>query len=429
PFTDHAELHAFGTHIIVGGEGCYFRDETGRKILDGLAGLWCLNVGYSCRAIAEAVSKQLERLPYYPSFFNSTTEPPIRVAKFLAEKAPARINHTIFSNSGSEAIETALKVIRAFWKLKGRGSKKKILYRSFSYHGVTLGATSLTGLPNCQEPFDLPLADFLQVPAPYAYGARTELSEDAYGDWCIEETRRVIVEQGAETIAALFAEPIQGAGGVIVPPARYLPSLRKLCQQSDILFVADEVITGFGRLGDWFASNLWDLDPDLLCVAKGLTSGYLPLGATMLCDEVAETILSGGYFAHGFTYSGHPVCGAAALANLKEIESLELIPRVRNDLGPYFQRKLEEISDHRAVAEVRGKGLIAGIELLPSEGRAALTPSSMLGTKAWSLIREEGAMVRGIRNLIALAPPLVISHQEIDELFRCVRRGLDKLWN
>ncbi|HEY5813193.1 MAG TPA: aminotransferase class III-fold pyridoxal phosphate-dependent enzyme, partial [Terrimicrobiaceae bacterium] len=252
PFTDHAELHAFGTHIIVGGEGCYFRDETGRKILDGLAGLWCLNVGYSCRAIAEAVSKQLERLPYYPSFFNSTTEPPIRLAKFLAEKAPARINHTIFSNSGSEAIETALKVIRAFWKLKGRGSKKKILYRSFSYHGMTLGAASLTGLSNCQEPFDLPLADFLQVPAPYAYGARTELSEDAYGDWCIEETRRVIVEQGAETIAALFAEPIQGAGGVIVPPARYLPSLRKLCQQSDILFVADEVITGFGRLGDWF---------------------------------------------------------------------------------------------------------------------------------------------------------------------------------
>jgi putrescine---pyruvate transaminase len=427
PFTDHSELHAFGTHVVVEGEGCYFRDETGRKILDGLAGLWCVNVGYNSKAIAEAVKEQLERLPYYPSFFNSTTEPPIRVAKFLAEKAPARVNHTIFSNSGSEANETALKVIRAFWKLKGCGSKKKILSRSFSYHGVTLAATSMTGLPSCQQPFDLPLADFLLAPAPYSYGANTRLSEAAYGDWCVEETRRIIVKQGAETIAALFAEPIQGAGGVIVPPTGYLSALRQLCRENDILFVADEVITAFGRLGDWFASNLWDLDPDLICLAKGLTSGYLPLGATMLSDEVAAPILGGGYFAHGFTYSGHPVCAAAALANLNEIESLDLISNVRNDLAPYFQRKLQEIKDHPAVAEVRGSGLIAGIELVPRGGRAALTPTSMLGLKAWSLIREEGAMVRGIRDLIALAPPLIISHEELDELFDCIRRGLDRL--
>jgi len=429
PFTNHAELHASGTHIVLEGDGCYFRDETGRKILDGLAGLWCVNVGYSSKAIVRAVNHQLERLPYYPSFFNSTTEPPIRVAKFLAEKAPARVNHTIFSNSGSEANETALKVIRAYWKLKGSGRKKKILSRTFSYHGVTLATTSMTGLPNCRQPFDLPLADFLDVPGPYSYGAKTELSADAYGEWCIEETRRIIVEQGAETIAALFAEPIQGAGGVIIPPAGYLPALRQLCRENDILFVADEVITAFGRLGDWFASDLWNLDPDLICVAKGLTSGYLPLGATMLCDEVAEAMLNGGYFAHGFTYSGHPACAAAALANLNEIETLGLIPRVRNDLGPYFQSKLQEIASHPAVAEARGFALIAALELVPREGREAITPSSMLGIKAWSLIREEGAMVRGIRDLIALAPPLVISHAEIDELFDCIRRGLDRLWD
>jgi putrescine---pyruvate transaminase len=429
PFTDHSQLHEVGTHIVVKGEGCYFHDESGRRILDGLAGLWCVNVGYGSKAIARAVSEQIERMPYYPSFFNSTTEPAIRVAEFLAARAPSRVNHTIFSNSGSEANETALKVIRAFWKLKGRSEKKKILSRTFSYHGVTLATTSLTGLPNCQEPFDLPLADFLHAPAPYAYGANTQMSEDTYGEWCLEETRRMIAAESPETIAAFFVEPIQGAGGVIIPPGGYLSALRELCRENDILFVADEVITAFGRLGDWYASNLWNLDPDLICLAKGLTSGYLPFSATMLSDEIAESILKAGYFAHGFTYSGHPVCAAAALANLEEIESLGLIPNVLHDLGSYFQQKVCEIRGHRAVAEARSSGLIAGIELIPREGRSALTPTSMLGLQAWSLIREEGAMVRGIRNLIALSPPLIISHEEINELFDCIRRGLDRLWN
>jgi putrescine---pyruvate transaminase len=429
PFTDHSQLHVVGTHIVLKGEGCYFRDESGRRILDGLAGLWCVNVGYNSKAIARAVCEQIERMPYYPSFFNSTTEPPIRVAKFLAEKAPSRVNHAIFSNSGSEANETALKVVRAFWKLRGFARKKKIFSRTFSYHGVTLAATSMTGLPNCQEPFDLPLADFLHAPAPYRYGANSPLSEAAYGDWCIEETRRLIAEQGPETIAAFFVEPIQGAGGVIIPPAGYLSALRELCRENDILFVADEVITAFGRLGDWFASNLWQLDPDLICLGKGLTSGYLPFSATMLSDEIADAILKAGYFSHGFTYSGHPVCAAAALANLEEIENQQLIPKVREDLGPYFQQKLQQVQGHPVVGEIRGCSLIAAIELVPRDGRAALTPSSMLGLKAWSLIREEGAMVRGIRNLVAISPPLIISHQEIDELFDCIRRGLDRLWN
>jgi putrescine---pyruvate transaminase len=428
PFTDHAEMHASGTHIVLEGDGCHIFDESGRRIVDGLAGLWCVNLGYSSKSIVQAVARQLERLPYYPSFFNSTTEPPIRVAKFLAERAPARVNRTIFSNSGSEANETALKVIRAYWKSKGRQRKKKILSRMFSYHGVTLATASMTGLPNCQQPFDLPLAGFLNVPGPYAYGAKTELSSEAYGEWCIQKTSEVISEQGAETVAALFAEPIQGAGGVIIPPPGYLAALRELCRENEILFVADEVITAFGRVGDWFASNLWNLDPDLICLAKGLTSGYLPLGATMLSDEIAEAMLSGGYFAHGFTYSGHPACAAAALANLNEIEGLGLIPHVEKDLAPYFQAKVAEMRSHPAVAEVRGYGLIAGLELIPREGRDALTPTSMLGLKAWSLIREEGAMVRGIRDLIALAPPLIISHTEIDELFDCIRRGLDRLW-
>jgi putrescine---pyruvate transaminase len=428
PFTDHRALHEHGTHIILKGEGCYFVDESGRKILDGLAGLWCVNVGYSSKAVVQAVTRQLEQLPYYPSFFDSTTEPTIRLASFLAERAPARVKHTIFSNSGSEANETALKAIRAYWKLKGRPDKRKIVSRTFSYHGVTLATTSMTGLASCQQPFDLPLADFILAPGPYSYGAAAR-DPEAYGEWCIDETRRLIAGENPETIAGFFVEPVQGAGGVIVPPCGYLAALRQLCRDNEILFVADEVITAFGRLGDWFASNLWDLDPDLISLAKGLTSGYLPMGATMLCHEIAGTLLSGGYFAHGFTYSGHPVCSAAALANLGEIEALGLIPRMQRDLAPYFQAKVAEMKGHPAVSEVRGHGLIAALELVPKGGRAALTPSSSLGLRAWSLIREEGAMVRGIRDLIALAPPLIISHSEIDELFDCVGRGLDKLWD
>ena len=429
PFTNHPDLHVAGTHIVSQGEGCYFVDEGGKRILDGLAGLWCVNVGYNCAAIVRAVTEQMERLPYYPSFFNSTTEPPIKVAEFLAQKAPPRVNRTVFSNSGSEANETALKVIRSYWKLKGRPEKKTILTRTFAYHGVTLATTSMTGLPNCQTPFDLPLSGFVQVPGPYAYGARTMLSAEAYGQWCIEETRRVISAQGAETIAAMFVEPVQGAGGVITPPEGYLTALRALCRENEILFVADEVITAFGRVGDWFASNLWDLDPDVICLAKGLTSGYLPLGATMLSDEIADAVATGGYFAHGFTYSGHPTCAAAALANLQVIENLGLIQRVKDDVGPYFQGKLLEMAGHPAVGEARGMGLIGALELVPRGGRDALTPTSMLGLKAWGLIREEGAMTRGIRDLIVLAPPLIITHAEVDELFACIRRGLDRLWD
>lgn len=429
PFTNHADMYTTGTHIVMEGDGCHFIDETGARILDGLAGLWCLNVGYNCVAIVQATTAQMERLPYYPSFFNSTTEPPIRVAEFLASKAPARINRTIFSNSGSEANETALKIIRAYWKLKGRSSKRKILARTFAYHGVTLATTSLTGLPNCQIPFDLPLSDFIHVPGPYTYGAKTDLTPEAYGQWCVEETRRVIQEEGADTIAAMFVEPVQGAGGVITPPAGYLTALRQLCRENEILFVADEVITAFGRLGDWFASNKWDLDPDLICLAKGITSGYLPLGATMISDEISEALISGGYFAHGFTYSGHPVTTAAALANLDVVERTHLVERTRDDVGPYFQQQLHAMASHPAVSEARGEGLIGALELVPREGREALTPTTMLGIRASALIREEGAMVRGIRDLIAMAPPLIITHAEIDELFAAIRRGLDRLWS
>lgn len=429
PFTHHEQMHEVGTHVIHQGDGCFLIDQDQRRLLDGLAGLWCVNVGYNCASIVEAVHRQMTELPYYPSFFNTTTEPPVLVAEFLAQKAPPRLNRVVFSNSGSEANESAIKAIRAYYKLRGQSSKHKILSRTYAYHGVTLATASMTGLPNCNQPFDLPLEMFVHVPGPHAYAAGREDEAEAYGKWCLEETARTIREHGADQIAAFFAEPIQGAGGVIVPPAGYLAELRELCRQNDILFVADEVITAFGRLGDWFASTLWDLDPDLLILAKGLTSGYLPLGATMLSDDLVEVLFSGGYFAHGYTYSGHPACCAAALANLQAIENLDLVEKVRDETGPYFQEKLRAMGDHPAVAYTRGYGLIGAMELIPREGRSALTPASLLGFKAADLIREEGAIVRGIRDLVALAPPLIIEKNEIDLLFTSIMKGLDRLWD
>jgi putrescine aminotransferase len=429
PFTNHEQMHREGTHVIVAGNGCFVEDEHGRQLLDGLAGLWCTNVGYGRREIADAVHKQMTKLAYYPSFFNTTTESAIQLSERLASLAPRRLKHVTYSNSGSEANESALKLIRAYQKLRGKPRKTKILSRTFSYHGVTLATTSMTGLATCYEPFDLPLPGFVHVPGPYAYGAGKEREKIAYGHWCVQQTEETIHREGADTIAAMFVEPIQGAGGVIVPPEGYLPALRQLCRKHDILFVADEVITAFGRLGDWFASSLWNLDPDLMTLAKGLTSGYLPLGATMVAGDIADALIHGGYLAHGFTYSGHPTSCAAALANLDILSNEKLIPRVRDETGPYFQTKLQEFRDHPAVGEVRGYGLIGAIETVPRAGRAALTPTTLLGVTASKLAREEGVIVRGIRDLIALSPPLVITTKEIDYLFAAVKRALDRLWD
>jgi putrescine aminotransferase len=429
PFTNHDDMRVHGTHVIVSGSGVFVEDARGRRLLDGLAGLWCVNVGYGRAEIVDAVTSQMRQIAFYPSFFNTTTEPAIRLAERLAKLAPPRLNHTIFCNSGSEANETALKIIRGYWKLRGQPRRTKILSRTFSYHGVTLATTSMTGLPSCTQPFDLPLPGFIHVPGPHAYDAGRESDPVAYGKWCVEETARIISREGAETIGAIFVEPVQGAGGVIPPPAGYLAALRALCREHGILFVADEVITGFGRLGSWFASELWNLDPDLMTLAKGLSSGYLPLGGTMVCDEIAELLLHGGYFAHGFTYSGHPTSCAAALANLDILENDGLIPRVATNTGPYFQEKLRGFVGHPAVGEIRGTGLIGALELVPRGGRAALTPAMMLGAKATALAREEGVIVRGIRDIVAVAPPLTITHSEIDQLFTAVRTAVDRLWD
>jgi len=427
PFTDHADLHRSGTHVMQSASGCHVVDETGRRLLDGLAGLWCVNVGYGRREIADAVHRQMLELSFYPSFFNTTTEPTILLAEKIASHAPAGMSKVFFSNSGSEANESALKLVRNYNKILGRPRKTKILTRTFSYHGVCIATTSMTGLPSCYEPFDLPLPGFVHVPGPHAYGVGSGLSADDYAKWCIAETERIIEREGADTIAAMFAEPIQGAGGVVVPPPGHLRELRELCRRHGILFVADEVITGFGRLGAWFASELWSLQPDMITMAKGITSGYVPLGATLVSDAISETLSASGYLAHGFTYSGHPVAAAAAMANIRILESEQLIEKVHDHVGLHFQNRLQALAGHDAAGEVRGAGLIGAIDLLPKGGRAALATPPVLGARAAAMAREEGVIVRGIRDLIAIAPPLVITRDEIDFLFDALARVLDRV--
>jgi putrescine---pyruvate transaminase len=427
PFTDHVALHKAGTHVIRSARGSTLVDETGRELLDGLAGLWCVNIGYGRDEIRAAVDAQMRQVAFYPSFFNTSTEPTIRLAARLAELVPPGLGHVIFSNSGSEANETALKLARAYWKLRGRAGKTKVLSRTYAYHGVGLATTSLTGLPSCLEPFDLPLPGFLHVPGPLAYG--TGKSPAEHGRWCLEETERTIAREGADTIGAMFVEPIQGAGGVIVPPTGYLAQLRELCRQNDILFVADEVITGFGRLGAWFASELWSLQPDLMTVAKGITSGYIPLGGTLARDEIADTLSRGGYLAHGFTYTGHPVACAAALANLEVLTRERLVERVRDDVGPRFQAALARLASHPAVAETRGFALIGAFEMRkPARGPLASAGPNALGPALHALCREEGVIVRGIRDLGAMSPPFVVTHAELDEMFARTARALDRMW-
>ena len=426
PFTDHRAMHQGGTHVVRSAKGSTIFDEDGRELLDALAGLWCVNVGYGREEIADAVFEQMRAVAFYPSFFNTTTEPTIRLSAKLAQYAPPGLQHTIFSNSGSEANETALKLIRAYWKLRGKREKTKVLARTFAYHGVGIATTSLTGLPSCTDPFDLPLPGFLHVPGPYSYGSGK--SPEEYGAWCLAETEKTIEREGAHTIAAMFFEPVQGAGGVIVPPPGYLTALRELCRRHEILFVADEVITGFGRLGAWFASVLWDLQPDLLTTAKGITSGYLPLGATMVSQEIAALFESSGYLAHGFTYTGHPTTCAAALANLAIIEREGLVERVRDDVGPRFQAALCKLGEHPRVAEVRGFGLIGALEVrAPKSGPNANAAPNTLGLAAHLLAREEGVIVRGIRDLVAMSPPLVVTHDELDRMFAGLTRALDRL--
>ena len=433
PFSDTAALNKEGVRVITRGKGVYLWDSEGKKIIDGMSGLWCVQLGYGNEALAEAGYEALQTLGYYNHFFKTSNPWTIELAAKLATLLPAGHERILFANSGSEANDSALKLIRYYWNLKGRVEKKIHLSRDLSYHGVTFGAASLSGLTPMHPQWDLPLPGFEKVPAPYWYGAK----EAGYGDIDAAEfglliARKLeenILELGAENVASFSAEPVQGAGGVIFPPATYWHEVQRICAKYDVLLHLDEVITGFGRTGEWFGAQTWRIAPDIMTMAKGLSSGYQPISAISLGARMAETILNANEeLVHGFTYSGHPVASAVALKNLETIEALGLVPRVKNQIGPYLQRRLREtFADHPIVGEVRGQGLLSAIELVRDKKERRFFPDiGNIGAHCRNYCFNDGLICRAIRDTMVLAPPLVITENEIEEIVAKLKLAIDR---
>jgi putrescine aminotransferase len=426
PFTDYGQMQTEGTRIITHAEGHYIYDSNGNRILDGMAGLWCVNVGYGRKELIDAAIEQLNKLPYYNTFFKTSNEPAAKLSKRLTDIAPDGINHVFYANSGSEANDTIVRMVRHFWALEGQPQKRIIISREYGYHGSTMIAASMGGMSGMHEQA-CRLPDFSHIRPPYGFLYQGNMDEQTFADVSAGWLEDRILELGADNVAAFIAEPIQGAGGVIIPPAGYFDRIQEICRKHDILFIADEVITGYGRTGQWFASETYNLKPDLMATAKGLTSGYQPMSAVLVGDRVADRLITdGGEFYHGFTYSGHPVAAAVALANLDLIESEGMIDRVRTDTGPYFNQAIQRLADHPMVGEVRSTGLLAAVELVENrEGPKHFSNQGHAGSVVRDHAIARGLMVRAVRDGMILSPPLTFMRDDIDEVIRILGDALD----
>ncbi|WP_319772751.1 aspartate aminotransferase family protein [Breoghania sp.] len=428
PFSEHRTLNAEGSRVIVAAEGVWLTDSDGNRIMDGMAGLWCTQIGHGRQEVVEAVHQQMKELDYYNLFFKTTHPPAVALAERLARLTPAQFNHVFFVGSGSEANDTVFRMVRYYWDLMGKPEKKHIIGRWNGYHGSTLAGTSLGGMTGMHEQGDLPVPGVSHIAQPYWYGEGGDMSPDEFGIWAANQLAEEIDRIGEDKVAAFIAEPIQGAGGVIIPPDTYWPEVSRILKERDILFVADEVITGFGRTGEWFGSTFYGIEPDLMPIAKGLSSGYLPIGGVMVSDKVADVVINkGGEFYHGYTYSGHPACCAAALANLSIMENEKIVDRVRDDIGPYLQKKWIALGEHPLVGEARMVGLVGALELAPAKGdrKQKFANEGAVGTLARDTSFSNGLVMRAVRDSLILSPPLVLSHEEADELVRIAEKTLD----
>ena len=427
PFIDHAALAAKGARVITRADGIYLWDSDGNQILDGMAGLWSVNLGYGRKELAEAAYEQLQELPYYNTFFQTTHPPATELAAKLAEVTPPGLDYVFFANSGSEANDTIVKMVRYYWNLRGKPERKTIIGCRYAYHGSTLAAASLSGLSPMHAQADLPLPRFEHIDAPYWYEHGGEVSPDEFGLHAARALGHKIQQLGPARVAAFIAEPVQGAGGVIVPPESYWPEIQRICTDSDILLIADEVITGFGRTGAWFGCDHYNISPDFMTLAKGLSSGYMPISAVMVGDRVAEALTTAGEeFTHGFTSSGHPVACAVALENIRILREQAIVENVAETIAPHFQARLAELADHPLVGEVRGVGLIAGMELVADKARRKrFDAAAEAGIKCRDHSIDAGLIMRAVRDIMVLAPPLVITIGQIDELIERARVALD----
>ncbi|TDV05553.1 aspartate aminotransferase family protein, partial [Paraburkholderia caballeronis] len=365
PFSDMGALNRDGSRVIVKADGVYLWDSEGQRIIDGMAGLWCVNVGYGRRELAGAAYAQMLELPYYNTFFKTTHPPVIELSALLAQVTPAGFNRFFYCNSGSEGNDTVLRIVHQYWLTQGKASKKYVISRKNAYHGSTIAGATLGGMGYMHEQMPSKVEHVVHIDQPYYFGEADEgVTPEAFGLERARQLEAKILELGAENVAAFIGEPFQGAGGVIFPPSTYWPEIQRICRKYDVLLVADEVIGGFGRTGEWFAHQHFGFEPDLMTLAKGLTSGYVPMGAVALHDRIADAIIAHGEFNHGLTYSGHPVAAAVAVANLTLLRDGGIVEKVKADTGPYFQQVLRETFEgHPVVGEIAGAGLVAGIQL------------------------------------------------------------------
>ncbi|MEM1383432.1 MAG: aspartate aminotransferase family protein [Pseudomonadota bacterium] len=429
PFTDTGDLAAKGARVFTGADGVWLTDSDGNRILDGMAGLWCVAVGYGREEIVDAVARQMRALPYYNTFFQCTHPAAAEFAEALCEVAPPQMNRVFFTNSGSESNDTVFRMARLYWDCLGKPSKKTFISRRNAYHGSSVVGASLGGMGAMHAQSGLPIDGVHHIPQPYWFGEGQGKDPTSFGLSRARELEAAIDRIGEHNVAAFIAEPIQGAGGVIVPPESYWPEITRICAEREILLVADEVICGFGRTGEWWGSETYGLTPDFMSIAKGMTSGYVPMGGVFIADRVAEVLIDkAGEFFHGYTYSGHPAACAAGLVNLRILREEKLVDRVAADIGPYLQAAWAGLSDHPLIGETRMKGLIGAAELV--RGKDPMTrfePSAQAGTRCRDLSVANGLVMRAVGDTMIIAPPLVISREECDDLIARARLALDAL--
>lgn len=427
PFTAGGELALKGPRVITRADGVWLNDSDGNRIIDAMAGLWCVNIGYGRAELADVAARQMRELPYYNTFFQTTHVPAIALAQKLAELAPGDLNHVFFASSGSEANDTNIRMVRTYWAMKGKPGKSVIISRKNAYHGSSVGSGSLGGMTAMHEQGGLPIPDVHHINQPNWWSEGGDMSPEEFGLTRARELEEAILQLGEERVAAFIAEPVQGAGGVIVPPDSYWPEIQRICDKYEILLIADEVICGFGRTGNWFGSQTLNIRPDIMTIAKGLSSGYQPIGGSIVSDEVAE-VISQGEFNHGYTYSGHPVASAVALENLRILEEEDVVGHVQRTAAPYLKEQWEGLLDHPMVGEAKIVGMMGSIALTPDKASRAKFASEP-GTVGYT-VRERcfanNLVMRHVGDRMIISPPLVIQPDEIDILIARARTALDE---
>ena len=429
PFTTNDELAAKGARIITRANGVYLQDSEGNEILDGMAGLWCVNIGYGRHELAEVAARQMKELPYYNTFFMTSHAPVIALAAEIAKLAPAHLNHVFFAGSGSEANDTNIRMVRHYWAIKGKPTKSIIISRKNAYHGSSVGSGSLGGMTPMHAQGGMPIPDIHHIDQPYWWAEGGDQTPADFGLARAQELEKAILAMGEDRVAAFIAEPIQGAGGVIVPPSTYWPEIQRICDKYEILLIADEVICGFGRTGNWFGSETVGIKPDIMTIAKGLSSGYQPIGGSIVSDEVAEAINS-DEFNHGYTYSGHPVASAVALENLRILQEENILDHVRDVAMPALHEMWHGLADHPLVGEASIVGMMGSIALTPhKETRAKFAADA--GTAGF-MTRERcfanNLIMRHVYDRMVISPPLIISPEEIKIMGARARTALDEAY-